>query len=65
MCTGKKNLDSARHLLQVHFAKLNKAIDSANYSECCAALRAIEDEAQNALTIATKLSLDSHLVNRR
>lgn len=62
---SKKDLCASRDMLQVHFARLNKAIASNNYALCCAAVRAIQDECTNASRVAATLSLSDNLNNRR
>lgn len=55
----KADLVAAQNLLNIHNAKLKKAVDSENFAEACSAIRAIEDECEHASRIAATLSFKS------
>lgn len=57
----KQDLSAAMNLMNIHMAKLTKAVESNSYPEACSALRAIQDECNNASKVAATLSLSSHL----
>jgi len=59
----KADLQASINLMNIHLAKLNKAIDGddENYPEACSAIRAIQDECANASRVAATLSLSAHL----
>ena len=58
-----KDLEASKNLMDIHLAKMQKAMDSANYPEACSAIRAMVDECNNASRVAMTLSLSSHLNN--
>lgn len=59
------DLVAAKKLLDIHMAKLEKAIVVENYAEACSALRATQDECNNAISVAASLSLGAHLQHQR
>ncbi|OZY84849.1 hypothetical protein CBP51_16950 [Cellvibrio mixtus] len=61
----KQDLSAAMNLMNIHMAKLTKAVESNSYPEACSALRAIQDECNNASKVAATLSLSSHLNDQR
>lgn len=61
----KQDLSAAMNLISIHMAKLSKAVESESYPDACSALRAIQDECNNASKVAGNLSLRSHLDNQR
>jgi hypothetical protein len=61
----KEDLSAAMNLMNIHLAKLSKAVESESYPDACSALRAIQDECNNASRVAGNLSLRSHLDNQR
>lgn len=61
----QKDLSAAMNLMQIHMAKLTKAVETNRYPEACSALRAMQDEVNNASKVAATLSLSSHLNDQR
>lgn len=61
----KQDLSAAMNLMNIHMAKLSKAVESNSYPEACSALRAIQDECNNASKVSATLSLSSHLNEQR
>lgn len=61
----QQDLSAAMNLMNIHMAKLTKAVDENHYPEACSALRAMQDEINNATKVAAALSLSSHLNNQR
>lgn len=62
----KQDLSAAMNLMNIHMAKLTKAVEENHYPEACSALRAMQDECNNASKVAATLSLSSRLnVQRR
>lgn len=61
----QQDLSAAMNLMQIHMAKLTKAVETNRYPEACSALRAIQDEVTNASKVAATLSLSSHLNDQR
>lgn len=61
----KQDLQSAMNLMNIHMAKLTKAVEKNSYPDACSALRAMQDECTNASKVAVKLSLNSHLNDQR
>lgn len=59
------DLVAAKKLLDIHMAKLEKAIVVENYAEACSALRATQEECTNAISVAASLSLGAHLQHQR
>lgn len=57
------DLVAAKKLIDIHIAKLDKAIVLENYAEACSALRAVQDNCNHALQVSARLSLHSHLHN--
>lgn len=57
----KQDLQSAMNLINIHMAKLSKAMEINCYPEVCSALRAMQEECTNASKVAVTLSLSSHL----
>jgi hypothetical protein len=55
------DLVAAKNLLNLHMAKLQKAVDANDYPTVCSALRAMQDECENGGRIAAQLSLRNHL----
>lgn len=61
----KQDLSAAMNLMNIHMAKLTKAVEANRYPEACSALRALQDECNNASKVAATLSLSSHLNDQR
>lgn len=61
----KQDLQSAMNLMNIHMAKLSKAVEKNSYPDACSALRAIQEECINASQMAITLSLNSHLNDQR
>lgn len=61
----KSDMQAAMAMMDIHVAKLKKALSLENYSDACSALRAIEDECINASRISAGLSLNPHLQTNR
>ena len=61
----QQDLQAAMSLINIHMAKLTKAVESNRYPEACSALRAMQDECNNATKVAGALSLSSHLKEQR
>jgi hypothetical protein len=59
----QQDLQAAMNLINIHMAKLTKAVETNRYPEACSALRAMQDECTNASKVAATLSLSSHLTN--
>lgn len=61
----KADLEASANLLNIHTAKLNKALENGNYAEACSSIRAMQDECINAGRVASSLSTGSHLNDQR
>ncbi len=59
----KDDLLAAKKALEDHLEVLKVTIEFEKYSESCRALRALQDECNNALRIAGSLSLEAYLHN--
>jgi hypothetical protein len=52
----KLDIEQAHRMFTLHLAKMAKSISTENYAETCTAVRAIQDECDNALRVAGVLS---------
>lgn len=59
-----RDMEAAENMLQLHQAKLRKAIQEERWPDCSAALRALTDEAMHAQKIAGELAMQSEMAHR-
>lgn len=59
---AKLDLFAAIKMIELHKAKLHKAMASENYNDCSSALRALSEECAHAATLADNLK-SSKLIN--
>jgi hypothetical protein len=65
MCTAKQDLDAAVSMLNIHFAKLNSAMESGNFANAATALHAIQVEAKYASGLVAKVTVAKASENQR
>lgn len=61
----KADLEASANLLNIHVAKLQKALEKNNFAEACSSIRAMQDECSNASRVAGTLSTSAYLNDQR
>jgi len=56
-----EDLHAANNMLTIQQAKFKAAINQGDWPGCCRSLRALSEEAENAVNIAAALSLHAHV----
>ncbi|HTF98645.1 MAG TPA: hypothetical protein VL995_21060 [Cellvibrio sp.] len=65
MCTSKEDLHAAVSMMNIHFAKLNSAMNANNFSAAAAAINALAYEAKHATGLVAKVTIAQASTNQR